>query len=230
VTFLTFAVGALALIGCPPFSGFFSKDAILALAYEKNGAIFAVGLFTALLTAFYVTRLLVVVFLGHTRTDAARSSHEAPLVMVGPLIILAGFSAVAGFGFFAQSFLPLPHEAEKGYVVPALAILALILGAGSAIVIYRGRDNERFDFSILRHRFYIDEFYRWLINVTQETLASICNFIDRWVLDAGAVRGASGGTWGLGAILRYVQVGNLQAYVFIFGLGLVALIFFTLFH
>src|SRR6266446_920167 len=91
ITFVTFVAGALALIGCPPFSGFFSKDAILALAYEHNMPIFVAALGTALLTAFYITRLLVVVFLGHPRSHAARISRESPFVMVGPLIVLALF-------------------------------------------------------------------------------------------------------------------------------------------
>jgi len=64
ITFFTFVAGALALIGCPPFSGFFSKDAILTLAYERNMPIFVVGLFTAFLTAFYVVRLLIIVSHG----------------------------------------------------------------------------------------------------------------------------------------------------------------------
>ena len=65
-------VGTLALIGCPPFSGFFSKDAILALAYEKNASIFLLALFTAFLTAFYMLRLVIVVFFGKPRSDQAR--------------------------------------------------------------------------------------------------------------------------------------------------------------
>ena len=89
ITFVTFLIGALALMGCPPFSGFFSKDAILALAYEKNMPIFVFALGTAFLTAFYVTRLMVVVFFGHPRGHAARVSRESPLVMTGPLIALA---------------------------------------------------------------------------------------------------------------------------------------------
>src|SRR5260370_26537619 len=79
ITFATFAVGALALIGCPPFSGFFSKDAILALAYHRNTSIFVIGLTTAFLTAFYVSRAVVVVFLGKPRSEVARAGKESPL-------------------------------------------------------------------------------------------------------------------------------------------------------
>src|SRR5947209_3052947 len=96
-TFATFFVGALALIGCPPFSGFFSKDAILALAYQHNTGIFTIGLATAFLTAFYVSRTIVVVFLGKSRSDVARTGKESPAVMIVPLIILAILALVAGF-------------------------------------------------------------------------------------------------------------------------------------
>ncbi len=82
----------------------------------------------------------------------------------------------------------------------------------------------------MRRRFYIDEFYGWLIGVTQELLASIFAFLDRWIIDAGGVRGISGATWGLGSLLRLFQVGNLQAYSFLFGLGIVGLIYFTVFR
>src|SRR6266699_679938 len=78
ITFLTFMVGTLALIGLPPFSGFFSKDAILALAHEKNRKIFWLALFTAFLTAFYVIRMLVIVFFGNARSDIVRESRESP--------------------------------------------------------------------------------------------------------------------------------------------------------
>src|SRR5205085_6880417 len=110
VTFASFVVGGRALIGCPPFSGFFSKDAILALAYQRNTPIFAVALFTAFLTAFYVMRLLVIVFFGKPRSDIARESREAPAVMTVPLIVLAILATLGGFAFFAKSFLTLPVE------------------------------------------------------------------------------------------------------------------------
>ena len=230
ITFLASAVGALALIGCPPFSGFFSKDAILALAYARNTPIFLLALFTALLTAFYVARLFIVVFLGKPRTPVAKSSDEAPFVMTTPLIILAILSAVSGFRFFAQQFLVIPHEKEVVIWVPALAFSAVILGVGSAVVLYRNQTSEPFDIELLRQRLYIDEFYGWLIDSTQELLARFTGFCDRWVIDAGAVRGVSGGTWGFGALLRLIQVGNLQAYSFLFGLGIVLLIYFTVFR
>src|SRR5213080_2836283 len=230
ITFLTFVAGALALIGCPPFSGFFSKDAILAVAYERNMPIFVVGLLTAFLTAFYVIRLFVVVFFGKARSEIARKSNESPAVMTGPLIALAFLATLGGFAFFARNFLVLPVEKNIGLFVPALAIIALILGSGLAIKLYRNRQSEPFDIELFRRLFYFNEFYSWLINWTQEFLARISAFCDRWIIDAGAVGGASGGTWGIGALLRLIQGGNLQAYLFLFGLGIVALIYFAVFH
>ncbi|HEV8618582.1 MAG TPA: NADH-quinone oxidoreductase subunit L [Candidatus Udaeobacter sp.] len=230
ITFVTFSVGALALIGCPPFSGFFSKDAILALAYERNTPIFVVGLFTAFLTAFYVMRLLVIVFFGKPRSEVAQKSGESPFVMTGPLIVLALLATIGGFAFFARKFLALPIEKEAAIFVPALAIIVLILGSGLAISFYRNRTSDPLDVELLRRKFYFDEFYRWLIDWTQELLARIAAFVDRWIIDAGAVGGTSSGTWGIGALLRLVQVGNLQAYLFLFGLGIVALIYFAAFR
>jgi len=115
ITFVTFGVGALALIGCPPFSGFFSKDAILALAYEHNTPIFAIALFTAFLTAFYVIRMLVIAFFGNPRSDIARESRESLPVMIMPLILLALLAMLGGFGFFARNFLALPVENQASF-------------------------------------------------------------------------------------------------------------------
>jgi NADH-quinone oxidoreductase subunit L len=229
VTFLTFLVGTLALIGCPPFSGFFSKDAILAVAHEKNMAIFWLALFTAFLTAFYMLRLVLVVFFGRSRSEHAEHGKESPLVMSGPLMVLAIPSALAGFGFFARHFLPVPHAHHGGNTVPMLATGAMLLGVVVAFFVYRNRETDPLDIGAFRKRLYFDELYAWLIGATQELLARISAFVDRWILDLGAVRGASGATWGFGALLRLVQVGNLQAYAFLFGLGIVGLIYFTVF-
>ncbi|MGZ4983712.1 MAG: NADH-quinone oxidoreductase subunit L [Chthoniobacterales bacterium] len=229
ITCATFLVGTLALIGCPPFSGFFSKDAILMLAYEKNTAIFVLALFTAFLTAFYMFRLVLVVFFGTPRSDHARAGDEAPFVMTGPLIILALLTLIAGFTFFASRFLQLPIGEEAGHNVPLFASGAMLVGVVAAFLLYRKRESDPIDLAVLRRKFYFDEFYQWLIDITQELLAKISAFIDRWIIDALGVRGASTTTWGLGSVLRLIQVGNLQAYAFLFGLGIVGLIYFAVF-
>ncbi|MDQ6860663.1 MAG: NADH-quinone oxidoreductase subunit L [Verrucomicrobiota bacterium] len=229
VTFITFLIGTLALIGCPPFSGFFSKDAILALAFEKNPPIFWLGLFTAFLTAFYMTRLMVVAFFGKPRSEHAEHGKESPFVMSGPLVVLAIPAAIAGFAFFATRFLKLPHDEHTVQTVPMLAIGAMIVGVVLGFVLYRNRESDPLHVGALQHRLYFDELYARLIAATQGLLANISAFFDRWILDAGAVRGASSGTYGVGALLRLLQVGNLQAYAFLFGLGIVGLIYFTVF-
>ncbi len=230
ITFFTFLIGGLALMGLPPLSGFFSKDAILALAYEKNTPIFVLAVGTAFLTAFYVTRLIMVAFLGHPRGHAARVSKESPLVMTLPLIFLALSVVATSIAPFSERFLPIPVENELFSPVLLLAIAALGCGTGLAILFYRGRATETFHIEFLRRRLYIDEFYRWLIKWTQEFLAHIAAFIDRWLIDVAAVRGTAGTTLGIGSLLRLFQVGNLQAYAFLFGLGIVAVIYFTVFR
>jgi len=230
LTFVTFGIGMLALIGCPPFAGFFSKDAILSLAYNRNRSIFLLALLTAFLTAFYMMRLFVVVFFGEPRSPVARTSREAPTSMLVPLVVLALLALIGGFNFFARHFVTLPHERDSAQFVPGLALVAMLLGASGAVFLYRGREFDPFSFTVLRKKFYFDEFYQGLINSTQEFLARIAAFIDRWVIDATAVRGSSGATWSFGALLRLMQVGNLQAYAFIFGLGIVWIIYFALFR
>jgi NADH-quinone oxidoreductase subunit L len=150
--------------------------------------------------------------------------------MTGPLIVLAILAALGGFGFFARNFLALPTEKGVALFVPALAFGALIVGSGLAIAIYRNRTDEPIDVEVLRHKFYFDEFYAWLINWTQGLLARVAAFFDRWIIDTAAVDGISRGTWGIGALLRLIQIGNLQAYAFLFGLGVVALIYFAVFR
>ena len=230
ITFLTFLVGTLALIGFPGFSGFFSKDAILGLAYQRSLPIFALGTFTALLTAFYMTRLVIVTFFGSPRSESAAHGGESPAVMTIPLVILAIPAAIGGYAFFASRFLVLPNEKERAMAVPMIAFASVLLGVFGAALLYRNRKSDPLDIALFRNRFYIDEFYGWLIRWTQGLLASLSGFIDRWILDGAIVRGLSGGTFGSGFLLRLLQVGNLQAYAFLFGLGVIGLIYFTIFR
>ncbi|UOQ75900.1 NADH-quinone oxidoreductase subunit L [Hymenobacter sp. 5516J-16] len=99
ITFITFLIGCLAIAGIPPFSGFFSKDEILLHAYQHSKALYAVGLFTAFLTAFYMFRLLFLTFFGEFRgtEEQKHHLHESPASMTLPLIVLAILAAVGGF-------------------------------------------------------------------------------------------------------------------------------------
>jgi NADH-quinone oxidoreductase subunit L len=175
-------------------------------------------------------RLFVVVFFGKGRSQPARASQESATSMLVPLGILAIFALIAGFSVFARHFVELPHEDKTRALVPMLAFGGTILGAASAIFLYRGRTSDPISIPPLRDKLYFDETYRALINVTQEFLARVAAFIDRWLIDGGAVRGSTSGVWGFGSLLRLMQVGNLQAYAFIFGLGIIWLIYFVLFR
>jgi NADH-quinone oxidoreductase subunit L len=97
ITFWTFLVGTLALCGVPPFSGYFSKDAILATAYHHSIALFIVGFLVAALTTFYMFRLVFVAFLGAARSDAPTKAHESSKLMTIPMVLLAVASLLAGF-------------------------------------------------------------------------------------------------------------------------------------
>ena len=230
-TFMTFIVGTLALTGCPGLAGFFSKDAIISAALEGHHTwIFIFAIATAFLTAFYMFRLVVVVFWGRTRSAHAREGHQPPAVMTIPLAILAVLSVIAGYSFFAGRFLPLPHEQHVNYGVMGLSVLVFAAGAGIAWFVYSGKDSDPIHIPLLANRFYFDQIYQTLIALTQDFLASLSATFDRWILDGAIVRGISGAVWVTGFVLRFLQLGNLQAYAFLFGAGSVALIYFFLFR
>ncbi len=226
-TFLTFTAGYLALIGCPGFSGFFSKDAILLAAYNRSWLFFLPALLTAFLTAFYMTRLFVVVFLGEARSDAAKHGHDGPAPMTVPLIILGVLSVVSAYG--TSHYFLWEHEEAHHVIVPVLAIGAFLAGTAGGWVLYKGQTREPFPFALFKNKFYFDELYAALIAGTQDLLATMSGWFDKWILDGLFVRGLSGAAWGSGFVLRFLQIGNLQAYAFLFGLGVVGLIYFLVF-
>ncbi|MCA8832784.1 NADH-quinone oxidoreductase subunit L [Hymenobacter pini] len=119
ITFITFFVGCLAIAGIPPFSGFFSKDEILLHAFEHSKALYAVGLFTAFLTAFYMFRLLFLTFFGEFRgtEEQKHHLHESPASMTLPLIVLAILAAVGGF-MNAPFFLGEENAYLANYLAP----------------------------------------------------------------------------------------------------------------
>jgi NADH-quinone oxidoreductase subunit L len=122
VTHATFLVGCIAIAGIPPFSGFFSKDEILAAAYGKNPVYYVIGVFTALLTAFYMFRLYATTFRGSFRGSHEQEHHlhESPSAITIPLIILALLAAVAGFLGIPEVFAPHAHWLEH-FLEPVFA-------------------------------------------------------------------------------------------------------------
>jgi NADH-quinone oxidoreductase subunit L len=122
VTLYTFFIGCIAIAGIPPFSGFFSKDEILAGAFSKNPLLYIIGLGGALLTAFYMFRLLSLTFFGSFRgtQEQLHHLHESPSPITIPLILLAILSATAGLFGIPEFMIPKAHWLEH-YLEPVFA-------------------------------------------------------------------------------------------------------------
>ena len=165
--------------------------------------------------------------MGKARTEHADHAHEVPVIMWLPLVLLAIPSVVAGWSGIAEKFLALPHEEHAGF--PILPVAAALAGIALGFVLYAGKEKDPVYIPFLARKFYIDEIYAFIIRWTHDLAAKLAGFIDRWILDAAIVRGLSGGTWGLGFSLRFLQFGNIQGYAFLFGAGVVALIYYVIF-
>jgi NADH-quinone oxidoreductase subunit L len=230
-TTLTFLIGTAALIAVPfVTSGWYSKETILHAAHAHGGLLFYIGAGTAFLTAFYMTRLCVVAFLGTPRDHGAEHAHEVPKIMLLPLIILAVPSVIGGFSFFAGRFLTLPPaDHDHASHVPMIAsLIALASGVSLGWLLYRGRDRDPVRISLLARKFFIDELYASLVSWGQDAVARIIHYVDILIIDGLGVRGLSGLAAVVGGGLRRLQGGNLQAYGFLFGCGVVVLLFIAL--
>ena len=244
VTFATFAIATAAIAGIPPLAGFFSKDEILwyALASARGGSpwLFATAAATALLTAFYMFRLLWRTFFGPSRMTAEveHHVHESPLSMTGVLVVLAVLSAVGGFlsiPHFLGAQLPLPEvvpeleHLESPLVVASIAIA--LAGLAAAAFVYSGDGRrgealrERFPrlHGVLSGKYFVDELYdalngRPLYWISDRVFLRLG---DRAIID-GSLHGlASLGRRTAGALSR-VQSGNLQLYALLVFIGIVA--------
>jgi NADH-quinone oxidoreductase subunit L len=230
ITFITFLIGTLALTGFPLLSGFFSKESILFAAFHHNKAVFALGIFTALLTAFYMTRLVAVAFLGSERTDDVHHAHESPLVMTIPLIILAVLSLVGGvIGIDHYIGEHSVEHAAGGYgLVMGLSILCFVIGTGLALKFYLKVSQEPFSLPLLENKFFSDEIYEMFLVKPQQILAKSLAWFDYWVVGGLFVRLSSISATGAGEVLRLMQGGSLQAYVVLFILGVALLCYWIL--
>jgi NADH-quinone oxidoreductase subunit L len=237
LTFWVFLIGAAALSGIPPLAGFWSKDEIISEAFKTHTYwLFAVTLGTAVLTAFYMTRAVLLTFFGEYRGHA--EPHEAPLSMAAPMVLLAALACVVGFLGPTHVFVDWVHFGAVEHVPVDYGFAAIsLLGAAAGIAVGYGlyrrwRDPDPLRslgpaYTFIERKYYLDDIYeRGVVRSIQYPLADAVDAVDRTVVD-GAVNGLALTTRGLGGILRYLQSGSVQRYaVFLFaGVVILAVIF-----
>ena len=241
----TFMVGWLAICGIIPFSGFFSKDAILAAAWaDGNYALWALGVGTALLTAFYMSRLYLRVFEGPEHLPAGAHPHDAPVTMAVALVPLAALSLVGGvinvpgnlaLEHFLDPVLGEPEVPHGGiaWVLGGLAVVAAVAGIGIARALYlapgaeerRARLEHRFRPAVTaaRNKLYADRTYEALILRPGRGLAAYsADVFDLKVID-GAVNGTGTAVARVAEVVRRAQTGYVRNYAIAIFLGAVAL-------
>jgi NADH-quinone oxidoreductase subunit L len=244
VTFATFAIATAAIAGIPPLAGFFSKDEILWYAFASgrggSGLLYATIAATALLTSFYMFRLLWLTFFGRSRmsADVEDHVHESPLSMTGVLVVLALLSAVGGFvsiPHFLEAMLPLPGivPALEHYETPLVAASIVVAFAGLAAVAYMyGGAAERAErvrlrflalHRILSGKYYVDEAYdaligRPLVWISERVFLGLG---DRTLFD-GTLHGLAALGRRTAAGLSRVQNGNLHLYALLALFGIIA--------
>jgi len=252
ITFVTFAIATAAIAGIPPLAGFFSKDEILwfAFASERGGStlLWLVMSLTALMTAFYMFRLLWLTFFGRSRMDheVEHHVHESPLSMTSVLAILAVLSAIGGFfsvPHFLEPQLPLPavpdslHHYEK--LLVGIAVAIGLAGLAGAAYVYGGtgaraeRLRSRFAgvHRVLYDKYYVDELYdaviaKPLLWISDRVFLRIG---DRALID-GTLNGMAALAQRAAGLLGRVQTGSLHFYAFLVLTGMVAVVIWSWRH
>jgi NADH-quinone oxidoreductase subunit L len=238
ITHFTFLVACLTISGIPPFSGFFSKDEILAAAFDHNKFLFAVEYAVAGITAFYMFRLYFSIFWGRD-AQYHHTPHEAPLTMTVPLIILAAGAAFAGFIPFnklvtsnGQAF-----ETEMEWVVAIPSVLIGLLGISVAWVMYKETSDIpdklasvfRYSYKWAYNKFYMDELYLFVTKKIIFRYISVpVAWFDRHIVD-GTMNSIATITQVVSFRIRRFQSGQLQKYAFAFVSGTILLTILLIF-
>lgn len=218
ITFWTFALGWAAILGLPPTSGFFSKDQIVIQSlYGSNGNIiyFSMAIATTLLTAFYMTRMFVLVFFGKSRLEKSveKNLHESPMVITAPLIILGFFSLVGG-AWGKPVSLPVLDASHHGLLPVVAALGAALLGAVIGYKKYsqfRGTENVS---EFLYKSWKIDNLYQFFfINGFKKTASWLTAFEEKCI--QRTLRGSALLVEFSGSLARSLQSGSIQSYLFV---------------
>ena len=239
LTFAAMLVGVLAISGIPPFSGFFSKDEILAAVMHASTPLYVMATFTSFLTAFYMARLLIVAFLGESRSP--HEAHEVDAFMRWPMIMLILLTIVSGaWGYFGGFSVwineGIPHHETIDWTVAGTSTALALIAFAAAYQIY-GRHSLRsamqarsfgFLYRVVYHKFYIDELYGYFRERLVYGTALILKWVDEKIFDNIMI--------GLGAyalatsdLLTESANGQAQRYVVVFYTGVLILLCYALY-
>jgi len=245
ITHITFLIGCIAIAGVPPFSGFFSKDEILAAAFAKSPVYWVLGVIGAAMTAFYMFRLYATTFLGKFRGTPNQEAHlhESPMAMTLPLILLAVASAIAGaigvpeimgghhwLSHQLSSIVGEPTEIGLSHatewVLMAVSVSIAVIALLMAVNIYRKKTDEAptsFIGQFFYNKWHIDELYNTVIvNPLNRFAGFLKNSIEKQVID-GAVNGTGKLVQYSARQLRLIQNGQVGYYILFMVLGIVLL-------
>jgi len=244
ITAATFIAGWLAIAGVPPFAGFWSKDEILLAAWEQKNIgplLWFVGLITALLTAYYMSRQVFLVFFGDQRWDEEAHPHESSWTMTIPLCILAGAAIIGGainlplvkdwlvLEHFLEPVFNHPHQFSSGTTTKvALAVISVCAGlAGISIAILswltRRIPTDRLEPEFLENAMHVDSTYARVVGGIGTTGFQAAADIDKQIVD-GAVNGVGKLTMRMAQFIRPAQSGYIRNYAIGVAVGALAIV------
>jgi NADH-quinone oxidoreductase subunit L len=257
ITAFTFIIGWLAIAGVPPFAGFWSKDEILLYAFANNRMLYVIGVITALLTAYYMTRQVIMVFYGearwndHSEDHGAHGEfkpHESPKIMLFPLVVLAVLSAVGGAMQlpFSKSTHFLEHWLEpviefgeadikkswaydNKWLLLGLAVVVAFAGIAASIAVYAKKKAKAVEPAILADAWRYDSAVSSLVGGPGKAAFNALALFDAQVVD-GAVNGAGIVTRSTSGVVRKVQTGFVRSYAVILSIGVLLVLAWFLFR
>ena len=254
ITYLTMLIGTIAISGIPPFSGFFSKDEILAHTYEHSKLLWVLGMMTSMLTAFYMFRMLFLTFFGKFRGthEQEHHLHESPSSMTIPLMVLAALSVLGGAlglpefwhmpNWMSEHLSPiilhknpstLDHTTE--WTLMGLAVLSagVVIYFAHAMFITNGvlpmESEEKMKpwQKLVYNKYYMDEMYDMVFRKPLDLISTaFYKFLDLQVID-GIVNGVGTAVKGTCNVVRLLQNGNIGFYIVSMVLGIILILLFT---
>ena len=249
ITSITFGLGYLAIIGVPPFAGFYSKDKIIETAFNAGGVqgvLFgSAALLGAVITAFYMTRLMLMTFFGNKRWAEGSEPHESPFLMWAPMAVLAVGSVASGYLLYSGKAIVkwLAPVVDKDHhehaeflppiVVTTLAVVAVIIGVSIAFIKYRGELSERAPSEVsiftrvTRRDLLQDDANEFLFMRPGQKLTQLLVKADESVID-GAVRAVGSSALGSARGMRKLQTGYVRNYALLILIGALVALFAAL--